>query len=278
MTDWTFYSPSRRDKSAGDLLRAIPSRRNLRLERDVEDDGEKSVEAVRAAEQLFDLRVVLRLTNDPRGALRLTVRRADESTRALYRDLAPANAPKPADIQVYAELALFESAMEAGHVDLADDVVAGLEQVFPGGIAVSPMTNEVLCARELVVATDKDLRPWSHADARFDVDETRRDYLVHLLNSLPPSMGSLVRCEGGRVIVRGRVPAQVSREELQYAEQLLSHCASFAHAGHVRYREEGMWREATRIGPELAPLPAEWLVKRQGVVRGVIARLFGRGE
>lgn len=277
MSDWKYYSPSHTLPSAGDLLRAIPSNRNLRLERIVTDGTEESFEAVRAAETLFGLTVRLRLFNDPDGSMTLTVRDATRRDRDGYRALELAEPPAEA-ITVFGEIALHESAVEAGYLALADDVLCGLEEVFGGGVAVSAATGEVFVAADIATMMASEETPWTHVDVRLDFDDERLQYVTErLADGLPAAMSELVRVVDGRVELRGRFPAALEPDQYQRVWTAILDLAPYAHGGHLRFRERGTWSDVVEgIGRgTLADVPDEWAASRRGI-RGVISRLLGR--
>ena len=246
------------------------------MERVVDDGRESLAEAVRAAESLVGLDVTLRLQNDPNGALRIRVFDARSQYRREYAELELEGAPPPDEIVVVAELSLHESAVDAGHLDLVDDVVSGLEEVFPGGVAHSPMTGEVILASEILRIMDPDQTRWSHVDVRLALDSPQREYVLERLQELPESMQRLVRTSDEGVLIRGRFPSELDADQVELSWQRLLDLVPYARAGHVRFREGGMWQQAVEgLGSQVAPPPAEWLKQRKGV-RGTIARWLGR--
>lgn len=277
MTDWVFYSAAARLASAGELLRAIPTRRNLRLERTVIDEGgESGVESVRAAESLLGLDAVLRLASDPAGCLRLAIVESDKAARDAYAALGFSIGPAAADVRVIATLVVPESARREGHAALADEAVAGLETIFPGGVARDVLSAEIVCAADLLRACDLGARPYSHLDAEFVVSGSHCDFLTHLLLELPAQLRPLVRTTERGIAVTGRAPVALSVDELHAARNQLLECAPYASGGRVRFRREGRWEDAVDgIGRAVAPLPEEWSARRSGV-RSVLNKLFGR--
>ena len=277
MTDWVFYSAAARLASAGDLLRAIPTRRNLRLERTIVDEGgESGVESVRAAESLFGLDAVLRLASDPSDCVRLVIRESDAGAREAYAALASTIGPSANDVRVVAQLTLPPGAVRDGHAALADEAVAGLEVVFPGGVARDERSAEIVAAAALVRASDPDACPYSHVDVEYVVSGAHYEFVSHLLLALPPALRALVRTTERGIAVSGRAPMSLSADELVSVRSRLLDCAPYASDGRIRFRREGAWEDAVEgIGRQVAPLPEEWTARRSGV-RSVLNKLFGR--
>ncbi len=262
--------------SAGDLLRAVPTRRNLRLERVVYDGSDESIEAVRAAETLFGLQVRLRLLNDPDVALALVIRDAERGDREEFRELG-LDEPAPDDIEVYAEITMDETAVRAGYVALADDVLCGLEQVFGDGVAWSPATDEVFVAAAIARMMDSEDTPWTHLDVELAFEGERLRYVgERLTDELPGAMTRMLRRSDHGIELRGRFPAALDPDEYRDVWTVLLELAPFASAGHIRFREKGTWSDIVEgIGGDVADVPEEWAASRRGI-RGVISRLFSR--
>ena len=257
MADWVYYSSKRGFASAGELLRAIPSSRIWRLERTVVDDGETTSEMVRAAEQLLDLDVTLRLQNEPAAATRLRVLEADPSHRRAFAELGPADFP-PAQLQTIAEVSLEPSAIDAGHIDICDDVLAGLEQLYRGGIAHCPRTGEIVATTELRRMLDADIVRCSHLDLELCCDGRQRAYVCQQLSELPPPFGRYLRTEGDTLSLRTRFPATLSGAEIDAVCAVAKEMAKYARSGHVRFRERGVWSHAVEgIGTRVADPPGD---------------------
>lgn len=266
MADWTFYSPSMRMASAGDLLRAIPSTRIWRLERSFVEDGQDTREMVRAAEQLLDLDVTLRLQNEPAAATRLRVREPSAADRQAFAALGRTEFPA-AQLAVVAEVTLLDTARHGGHLDIGDDVLGGLEGVFRGGVAHSPSTGELTSAAEIARLMDEDHASCSHIDLSLRCDEPQLSYVVRQLRELPPPFGTLLVATDSAVVLRARFPTTLTREEIDAVCRTAMEMAQYARAGHVRLREQGVWRRAVDgIGAQIAPVPS-------GEGEGVFGRL-----
>jgi hypothetical protein len=276
LSDWKYYSPSHSFPSAGDLLRAIPTQRNLRLERVVTDGREESIEAVRAAETLFGLEVTLRLLNEPDGALTLTIRDADHRDRAEFRTLG-LDQPTPDDVNVYAEVSLQETAVDSAHAALADDALSGLEEVFGDGVAWCPATDEVVHAAGIVALMRSEEKPWTHVDLNLNFDRSRLEYVSERLASeLPSATLPLLQRSSNQLTMRSRLPIALGVDEHQAFWSALREYAPYAGGGHIRFRERGQWSELVEgIGQAVAEVPGEWAASRRGL-RGVITRLFRR--
>lgn len=279
MSEWTFYSPSTRYPSAGELLKAIPSRRNLRMERVVEEGDEVLAEAVRAAEQLLDLDVTLRLQNDPDGAIRFRLSEVDDDWRRRYAALSVPGGPDVGDISIVAQLNVHETAVASGHVDLVDDVVCGLERVFPGGVAHNPAGDEAVLGREIVRIMDPEQTRWSHLDVKLRLAEEQHAYVVARLVELPSAMQSLIFVGPEQISIRGRFPCQLEAETVDRVWHALLDLVPFASGGYVRLREEGVWQDlVSGVGTQDIPaLPEEWLRSRKKGLIGILSRLF-RGD
>ncbi len=286
MTDWIFYSASSKVPTVGEYLRGIPSRRNLRLERIFEDADESTVEAVRAAELLLGLHVALRLTNDPSGVVQLRVDEINPAGRAEYQAIVfPRQMKRPAaeQLMVRTELSLAERAVAAGHRELVDDALAGLEACFPGGVAHSPMNGALIEGCQMLHALDPEKRPWSHIDARYDVDPDYRTYLLHLFEKLPDGVKELMSPAEASISFAGRVRADVEGPALTEALKLLNYTGNYARGGYLRVREAGRWNEVAKFQSHVAALPPGWATTTQskggedsGRISGMFSRWFGK--
>lgn len=276
MSEWVFYSPSGRSPSVGDLLRAIPSRRNLRIERRIEIGAETTMEAVRAAERVIGLDAHLRLANDPTGTLSLSVDVMGERDRSDYRSLS-CEGPAADEIAVRAEVVMGEEALRSGHYGLADDVVAGLESVLPGGVAYDRTNAACVAGREMVASLDADASVFSHVDARYLARGIQLDYLHHLLEALPAALGELVSTGEDYVALRGRTGSRTDAE-LAELRGVLERCAEFSEGGFLRVRSAGIWNDVVKIGPPARPVPDGWRPERRRLnpLGGALARLFKR--
>lgn len=258
---WTFYSPTLKVLSAGDLLKAIPSDRIWRLERVVSHRGEELVEKVRAAEQLLGLDARAGLQNDADATVTLRVRDPTAADRASLSD-APFG---PADLEVVAEVALSSIARANGHVDLCDDVLAALDTLFPGGFATHS-NGEVVDGSVLRSALNAEHATVTHVDLAYHGDARQRAFChARLLElGLPPAV---VVDTPQAVVVRARLPLTLTAMERAAATVAMMELAKFASAGHVRFRERGVWRDAvSNIGVQVVPLPDE-------APRGMLHRL-----
>ncbi len=255
MTDWVFYSSKCGFASAGDLLRSIPSARIWRLERNIDDDGTASSEMVRAAEQLLDLDASLRLQNDPSAAISLRVVEANDRYRRQFAELGRTEFP-PDQLQIVAEIGLKPSAIEAGHLDIGDDVLVGLEQLYRGGIAHCTRSGELVAVSELSKILNSDVVRCSHLDLQLSCDRRQRDYVSRQLAELPPPFGQYMRIDGETLFLRTRFPTTLSAEEVNAVCSLARDMARYAKSGHVRFRERGVWTHAvTGIGTQVAEPP-----------------------
>jgi len=277
VSDWTFYSAKRRSPSAGELLRSIPSRRNLRLDRLIVEGGEETLMPVRAAELLVGIDARLSLQNDSRGALQLQVFEATDEHRTSYHALGR-DEPKAQDLRTVARITMRESAHQAGYVDLGDDVLCGLEGLFSGGVGHCPSTGEVVAAKEVVRIMDPEVTPCSHIDLRLRCDEPQRTYVLNQLREMPYGMASLHGQDTYSVFLRGRFPSRLSPEEVRSVCNMALELAKYASSGHVRFREGGVWQEAVEgIGAQVAPVSAA-AADASEPKRGMISRLFGRDK
>lgn len=257
MSDWVFYSSKRGFASAGELLRAIPSSRIWRMERTVLDEGESLLEMVRAAEQLLDLDVTLRLQNEPDAATRLVIHQATVADKRWFSQLGR-NEFAPDQLATVAEVSLLPTAIEGGHLDIADDVIVGLEQLYRGGVAHSPATGELVSVAELSRIMDSESIRCSHLDLQLACAPSQRAYVTQQLAELPPPFGRYVRSEGDTLCLRTRFPTTLGVEEINAVCTVAIEMAKYASSGHVRFRERGVWRSAVEnIGARVADPPGD---------------------
>lgn len=257
MADWTFYSPKIKMATAGELLRAIPSTRIWRLERSFVEDGEDTRELVRAAEQLLDLDVTLRLQNDPAAAIRLHVRLPTDADRRQFTNIGYAEFGAN-DITVVADIALEMSAIRAGHLDVADDLIAALDGVFRRGVAHSAQTGELLVANDVARLLHSETARCSHIDVKLHCDRRAQEYVARQFAELPPPFGQLMRRDGDAVMLRARFPPGLSDDEINAVCSVAMAMARHANGGHVRFRERGSWRHVIdNVGSSVQPLPTD---------------------
>lgn len=254
MADWTFYSPKLKLANVGELLREIPSNRIFRLERSFTESGQETAELVRAAEQLLDLDITIRLQNDPTGSMRLQVRLPSDADRRAFAALGRSEFT-PKEVAVVAVVGLSRAAIEAGHLDLGDDVIAALSELFRRGIAHSPSTGEVLVASELARLLHSDAR-CSHIDLQLHCEAHEFAYVASELKQLPAPLGDRVRAAAGLLTLRSRVPLGLSMEEIGAICSVAVTLSRHAAAGQVRFRQRGVWSDAVAVGGGGAP-PAE---------------------
>lgn len=254
---WTYYSPTLRLVSAGELLRVVPSDRLWRLERVVDERGELLVEKVRAAEQLLGLYARAGLQNDAHATLTLQVR---EPTSADREQFAQIDQQLDQPLALVAELALTDDA----HFALCDDVLVALETLFPGGVAVSE--TEVVRAESLREQLTREPPNVSHLDLLYGGDARHRAYTQAKLVELGVP-GEAVVDTTEAIAVQARMPFALSASEQTTLCNAVMELAQHATAGHVRFRERGVWRDAvSNIGVYVVPLP-------QDAPRGMLARL-----
>ena len=271
MADWILYSPKMRLASAGELLRCIPSDRIWRLERTFVEDGKDTAEMVRAAEQLLDLDVTLRLQNDPGAATSLKVRQPTDEDRRTFSGLGR-DEFLPNDLAVIAEVTLSQGAIDAGHLEIADEVLCGLGDLYRTAIAHSPHSGEVVAVKELVRLMSSDDTRCTHLDLMLVCEDRQQAFVARKLRELPHPFGRYLRVENNSLLLRTRFPVRLDRDQVDSVCSVAMDMAQYASEGHVRFRERGYWRHAvqgigsrppTPVPGAPAPAPAQPLAQAQ---------------